>query len=110
MSNYLFVETRDPFEFADVGQLYDLAGELSGGGHDVTVFLVQNAVLGARSGAKANALQSLAGGGKVTVLADDYSLGERGITPDGLSAGVTVSTMDTLVDLMLEDAPKVVWH
>ena len=106
MSKYLIVESRDPFEFPDVRQLNGLAGELQGAGHDVTVYLLQNGVMAARAGAKGD---GLAGGG-VTMLADDYSLTERGIGTDGLAAGVAISNMDALVDLLMDGSPKIMWH
>jgi hypothetical protein len=47
---------------------------------------------------------------KATVLADDFSLRERGITIDELVKGVTSAEIGTVVDLSLEDGRKVIWH
>lgn len=110
MSKYLIIESRDPFESPDVRQLYALAGELGKDGHEVTVYLIQNGVLAVRSGAQTHGLTELIAGGKIKVLADDYSLNERGIQEGGMTSGVAVSTMDTLVDLLVEGGPKVIWH
>ena len=45
MSNYVFIESRDPFESADTSFLADTAASLKKRGNNVTVFLVQNGVL-----------------------------------------------------------------
>jgi predicted peroxiredoxin len=109
MSKYLVIESRDPFDSADVGGLYDLAGSLADQADDLTVYLVQNGVLPARrKSAAAERLTTLAK--SATVLADDFSLRERGIRDDDLATGVEVSGVDTLVDLLADDGRKVLWH
>jgi len=73
------------------------------------VFLVQNGVLPARAGsAAAPTVRELAS--SVTVLADDFSLRERGIGADELADGVNPASIDVLVDLVVEDGRKVIWH
>ena len=52
MSKYLLIESKSPWESGDIGDFYALASELQKSGGDVTFFLVQNGVMGARSGAK----------------------------------------------------------
>lgn len=92
MPAYLLVESRDPFESKCFSQRCELALTLLGEGSGVTLFLVENAVLGARIGAKSSGLQKLAKAG-VRVLADDFALRERGINelaPDIVSAGLDV--------------------
>jgi sulfur relay protein TusB/DsrH len=109
MGKYLLVESRDPFDSADVGNSYELAQGLADDANDVTVFLVQNGVLPARKASSAGKqVQQLAS--KATVLADDFSLRERGITTDELVKGVTSAEIGTVVDLSLEDGRKVIWH
>ena len=49
MANYLLIESRDPFGESGVVQDYTLASDLKKRGNDVTLFLVQNGVLPARS-------------------------------------------------------------
>jgi len=71
---------------------------------------VQNAVLATRSASQSKSLSAALSSGNVQVLADDYSLGERGIESGEIERGVSIANMDTLVDLLLEDGPKVVWH
>src|SRR4029450_6336607 len=46
MADYLLIESRDPFESNDVGYYCDLARGLVEAGNQVTLFLVQNGVLG----------------------------------------------------------------
>ena len=83
MSRYILVESRDPFDSRDSEHFYDIARGLKDAGNDVTLFLVQNGVLPARRSARSAALAAVAGAG-VEVLADEFSLRERGITSDGL--------------------------
>jgi sulfur relay (sulfurtransferase) complex TusBCD TusD component (DsrE family) len=108
MAKYTLIASRDPFESKGSADYYQLASDLKREGNDVTVFLVQNAVLGARLGASAGDLGKLTGAG-VTVLADRFSLRERGIGTERLTAGVRASDIDVIVDHMAEGR-KVVWH
>jgi len=106
MAQYLLIESRDPFESNDVGYYYDLAKGLVEGGNQVTLFLAQNGVLSARPSAHSAALSALARSG-VTVLADDFSLHERGITK--LAEGVAAASIDVIVD-HLAAGHKTLWH
>ena len=106
MAQYLLIESRDPFESNDVGYYYDLAKGLVEGGNEVTLFLAQNGVLAARPSAKSAALGALARSG-VMVLADDFSLKERGIAK--LVEGVVAAPIDVVVD-HLAAGYKTLWH
>jgi hypothetical protein len=106
MAQYLLIESRDPFESKDVGYYYDLARGLVEGGNQVTLFLAQNGVLSARPSAQSGALSALALNG-VTVLADDFSLQERGIAK--LAEGVAAAPIDVVVD-HLAAGHKTLWH
>ena len=109
MGKYLLIESRDPFDSADVGRSYELAQGLAEDANDVTVFLVQNGVLPARKASSAaSQVQQLAA--KATVLADDFSLRERGITGDELIDGVKSADIGVVVDLSLDQGRKVIWH
>ena len=109
MSNYVFIESRDPFESADTSFLADTAASLKKRGNNVTVFLVQNGVLAARKQARKSSLPQLIESG-VTVLADDFSLRERGIQSDEFHIPVKTANIDQLVDLILQENTKAVWH
>ena len=106
MNNYLLIESRDPFESNDVGYYYDLSKGLVDDGNEVTVFLVQNGVLAARPSAHSAALTALCQSG-VKVLADDFSLRERGISK--LAEGVVAAPIDVVVD-HLAAGHKTLWH
>jgi sulfur relay (sulfurtransferase) complex TusBCD TusD component (DsrE family) len=108
MTSYLLIETRDPFDACDTRHSFDLARQLSDHG-PVTVFLAQNAVLPTRrASAAAGLLRALAG--HATVLADEFSLRERGITDAELVDGVTPAPIDRMVELLTEDGRTAVWH
>jgi len=106
MAEYLLIESRDPFESNDVVYYYDLARGLVESGNQVTLFLAQNGVLSARPSAHSAALSALARSG-VTVLADDFSLQERGIAT--LVEGVNPAPIDVVVD-HLAAGHKTLWH
>jgi len=108
MAKYLLIETRDPFESSDVGFYHDLARRLAAEGNQVILYLVQNGVLPARSGARASGLAELVQAG-VEVLADDFSLRERGIPAGRLQAGIKPSPLDVVIDEMAKGS-KVMWH
>lgn len=108
MAKYLLIESRDPYESNDVGQFCELARGLAGAGNEVTMFLVQNGVLPARFGARADGLAGLAGSG-VRLLADDFSLRERAIASDRLAHGVSAAPLDLVIDQMASGA-KTIWH
>ena len=111
MADYVLIESRDPFEFADTTYMYQMAGDLAANGNQVTVFLIQNGVFCARKNVKNNPLSGLTlDAPSVRVEADDFSLRERGISTSGLVDGVTVSNVDNLVDHMMLGDTKVVWH
>ena len=106
MAGYLLIESKDPFESNDVGYYFDLASGLVEAGNQVTLFLIQNAVLAARQSAQAPKLRALVGSG-VRILADDFALKERGITK--VLDGVQTAPIEIVVD-HLEAGCKTLWH
>lgn len=108
MAKYLLIASRDTFETNDVSRFYELARGLKKEGNDVTLFLVQNGVLSAREASQANGLGDVANAG-VKVLADDFSLRERGIGKDRLVSGVTPAPLETVIDAMA-DGSKMLWN
>jgi predicted peroxiredoxin len=108
MPRYLLVESRDPFDSNDTGFCSDLARQLAAARNEVTVFLVQNGVLPARPGARSDALTALTRAG-VRVLADEFSLRERGIDHSRLAAGIAAAPLAVVLDA-LADGAKVLWH
>lgn len=106
MAHYLMIESRDPFESNDVAYYYDLSHALVAAGNEVTMYLVQNAVMAARPSERSSALSELAKKG-VKVLADDFSLRERGLSR--LAEGISIAAIEVVVD-HLSAGHKVIWH
>ena len=99
-TGYLLIESRDPWESADVRRFHDLAISLARS-QPVTLFLVQNGVLAAREGAADTGVDALKGAG-VEVLADEFSLRERGIARERLRTGVRAGSLDIALDRLAE--------
>jgi sulfur transfer complex TusBCD TusB component (DsrH family) len=108
MAAYLFIESLDPFESNDSARYWEMATGLARQGDQVTVLLIQNGVLAARAGARADGLTSLSSAG-VEVLAEDFSLRERGIGVDRLATGVRAAPLDVVLD-HLGAGRRVLWH
>ena len=71
------------------------------------IYLVENGVLPAREHAKVN-LERLAEDG-ITLLADEFSLRERGIARVRVRSGVQPAPISTVIDAMAKGA-KTIWH
>jgi sulfur relay (sulfurtransferase) complex TusBCD TusD component (DsrE family) len=108
MTSYLVVESRDPFESNGFARRCELAAALRADGASVTVFLVENGVIAARASARLREIEQLAKSG-VAVLADEFSLCERGIAQDALAAAVKPVALDAVVEQMAAGA-KVLWN
>ena len=106
MPAYLLIESRDPFESKCFSQRCELALTLRGEGSGVTLFLVENAVIGARVGARAPGLQKLTKAG-VRVLADEFALRERGIGE--LVPDIARANLDVLIGELTGGA-KSLWN
>ena len=106
MNHYLLIESLDPFESNDVGRHWEMAVDLARRGNRVTLFLVQNGVLAAREGARNDVLHSVAAAG-VEVLADEFSLRERGIGRP--MARVKPAPLDVVLDRLAEGCTAL-WH
>lgn len=107
MAKYLLIESRDCFESSDQSY-WQMATDLQKAGNDVTLFLVQNGVLPARRGPRSAELAALNEAG-VTIMADEFSLRERGIDSSRLSEVVQASPLDLVIDQMAEGT-KTIWH
>jgi intracellular sulfur oxidation DsrE/DsrF family protein len=110
MPGYLLIESRDPFESTGAARTCELAVQLRAAGHDVALFLVQNGVLAVRSGARRAQLDMFEKViGKIEVLADDFSLRERGIPTAALIGGVRAAPIDSIVERMAAGW-NALWH
>jgi len=109
MAKYLLIETKSPLEGGQYA--FDLGTQLGDLRHDVTIYLLQDAVFAARKNLSAGAdlLQKAKVAG-LTVLADSVSLRQRGVVGDRLAERVRASDMDELVDLLMERSDKAIWH
>jgi sulfur relay protein TusB/DsrH len=108
MAKYLLIESRDPFDSSDSEYFAELVQGIAKRGNEATLFLIQNGVLPARKGSKYNSVISDLIKNKVKVVADRFSLKERGIRQ--LAEGVDTADTDRLVDLLLEQGTKAIWH
>lgn len=109
MAQYLLVESKNPLDGGEYS--FELAKQLRELQHNVTVYLIQDGVFTARKRFEAGEkLVAEAKAKNLTLLADEISLRQRGITKERLSETVRVSTMDELVDLLMEKSDKAIWH
>jgi predicted peroxiredoxin len=108
MAKYLFIESRDTFDSVDAATYHTLAADLVKEGNEVTLFLVQNGVLPARPSTRSKALSDAAAAG-VEVLADDFSLRERGINSEKLATGIKAAPLEIVID-QLADGRKAIFH
>ncbi|XLQ12182.1 MAG: DsrE family protein [cyanobacterium endosymbiont of Epithemia adnata isolate EadnSB Bon19] len=105
MSQYFLIESKSPFESTEVIHDYQLASDLAKSGHEVTLFLVENGVLATRSTIIPPELANL---NLVKVLADRFSLEERGIEYSEVNSGIEVSTISSVADAMGQ-GQKTLW-
>ncbi len=105
MAKYFLIESQSPFDYPEVNNNYSLASDLAAAGNDVTLFLIENGVLAARKAVASSGLTSLEG---VKLLADEFSLDERGIEQTELGTTIEVSTVVSIVDAMSE-GQKMMW-
>ena len=107
-NSYVLIETRDPFESAEVDGMFDLASRLAETAA-VSVYLVENGVMPLRAtSAAASTITALAA--RTTVLADDFSLRQRAIGASDLVPGVTPASIEHLVELITTPGCKAMWH
>ncbi len=108
VTRYLLIESRDPFASTNFGRRSELAAALRADGADVTLFLVENAVLGARAASRPQVLEKLVKRG-VQVFADDFALRERGIANGEIAPAVRPARLETLIGLLAGGA-RTTWN
>ena len=108
MARYLIIGSRCSFAAGEADFCRDLVCRLATADNRVTLFLVQNGVLPARAGARGSGFADLACIG-VEILADDFSLRERGISSDRLQPGITPAALDVVIDRLVDGA-KAIWR
>ncbi len=109
MEQYLLIESRDHFESNAVNYFYDLSMDLKKQKNDVKLFFLQNAVFSLRknlpNSEKISNIISL----DIPIFVDKFSLNERGIFQENLRYGVVISSLEIIIEYMLNHA-KVIWH
>ena len=109
MAQYLLIESKSPLEGGDYS--FELAKQLRPLQHSVMIYLIQDAVFAARKRFEAGEkLMAEAKAQNLTLLADEVSLRQRGITKERLSEAVRVSSASELTDLLMEKSDKAIWH
>lgn len=109
MSRYVLIETKSPLDGG--AYAFDLGKQLREANHDVTVYLLQDAVFSARRNFPAGEkLIREAERSGLRVLADAVSARQRGVVGDRVARGVSVTDMDDLVELLMERSDKAIWH
>lgn len=107
MGFYLLIETRSILESSEVEDFLSLAGELAGKGHRVVLYLIQNAVLMAKSGPH---VERLTRETNIMVRVDDLSIKQRSIRASEIIKGIEISGMTEFVELLTRENCRPVWH
>jgi sulfur relay (sulfurtransferase) complex TusBCD TusD component (DsrE family) len=105
MAKYFLIESRSPFDSPEVNYNYQLASDLANNGNEVSLFLVENGVFVTR---KTTTIESLDKLNNVTLLADDFSLRERGIAAEEMRNNIKIAEISTVAEAMANGA-KTVW-
>ena len=109
MAKYLLIESKSPLEGGEYS--FEVGRQLREQQHDVTVYLLQDAVFAARTSMPAGQrLLRDAEKHGLSLLADGVALRERGIGGGHVAKGVRVSDMNELVDLLMDRSDKAIWH
>ncbi|NOT40935.1 MAG: DsrE family protein [Alphaproteobacteria bacterium] len=108
MKHYLFIESEGSFAAADAPQFFALAREIKQQGDTVEIFLVQNGVMPARAGSKADGLSAALQAG-IAVMADEMSMRERALKASDLVTGVKPAKIGTVVERTAAGW-NVIWH
>ena len=106
MDHYVLIASRNSREALDANYCFELGTKLASKGHTVAVFMLQNGVLTACEDAPELLAARDAG---VMLLADSFSLRERGISAARLNESVLSTALDFVVD-RLAAGDKVIWH
>ena len=109
MTQYLFIESRDPLENRGTEFYLETALALSKLGQPVTVFFVENGSHAARKGAQVANRDALQAAG-ASLKVDEFALRERGIANDQLAPGIGVGEVNEIVDLLANPETKAIWH
>lgn len=108
--SYLLVETQSPFDGPASADFVDSAFELARSGRTVSLWLLQNGVLGLLAHAE-TWRERLAETPRLRMYADAFSLAQRSVDPQHLAAaGAEAADMPELVSRLMSAHCKVLWH
>lgn len=107
MKGYLFIQSQDQFYDARTSAQYKLVVSLAQANENVSILLVQNAVLATRKGVSSNIYADF-NQHNIQIYADELSLKQREISLEKLSDGIKPVKIDVVIDAML-NGDKVVW-
>src|ERR1017187_10262908 len=99
MSAFVLIESRCAAEASEGRGFLETAAQLSGAGHEVDLFLIQNGVLLAVRGVD-SCLAALPNHHHIFVWADNFSLQTRGVDTSELAPGIRVAGMQELMKLL----------
>lgn len=105
MAKYFLIESRSPFDSPEVENNYQLALDLANNGNEVTLFLVENGVFVTRKNTNIESLDKLS---NVTILAEDFSLRERGIMAEEIKDNIKIAEISAVPEAMANGA-KTMW-
>jgi predicted peroxiredoxin len=108
MKQYLFIESQGAFDAAEAPKFFALARDLKQQGSTVEILLVQNGVMPARAGAKADGLGAALQAG-IAVFVDEMAMRERALKEGDLARGVKPAPIKTVVERMAAGW-NVIWH
>lgn len=109
MTQYLFIESKDPLEDRGAVSYLETALELRRLDQPVIVYFVENGSHAARGGAEVSSRDALHAAG-ASLKVDAFALRERGISSDRLAPGVEPGDVDDIVELLANPETKAVWH
>jgi sulfur relay (sulfurtransferase) complex TusBCD TusD component (DsrE family) len=109
MEQYLLIESRDQFESNEVQYFYDLAIDLKIQKNDVKLFFLQNAAFSLRKNIPNSEQISNIIALDIPIFVDEFSAKERGIFQENLRPGIMISSLEIIIEHMLNHV-KVIWH
>lgn len=103
----VLLTARDPLQAGDPGHPLHVAADLRAQGHDVTLVLLEDAVVVARAGHRLAADLDAAVAAGVRVLVEDEALARRVV--GRLADGVKPADLGEVVDLVMVHSDRQAW-
>ena len=108
MTNYMLIQSEEPQATERTINLYQLAKDLTCAGHSVSLFLVQNAVIPARTTSKYQYFDELLEH-DLRILVDSFSLLQREIYVGDVKRNIEIGSVRDVIEAML-DGDRVIWN